>query len=130
MGFTIYYTSTRSITPQEAEAIRMAVQKECEGRSWFSCEPPGFFPDLQDGRLIGGSKPNFRPHPDDKRAAESCGLPDGSLGDLLDILALLSREYAVDWELAHDYGPIGFIRVGIVDPRALAQIEAISAVAL
>jgi hypothetical protein len=126
MGFTIYYTSARSVTSDEAEAIRTAAKKACQGRSWLSCEPVCFFPDLQDGLLVGGSKPNFRPHPEDKRAAESSGLPDGKPSDLLDILADLSREHSVDWDLMHDYGPVGSIRGGIVDPQALAQIEAIA----
>jgi hypothetical protein len=126
MGFTIYYTSARSVTHAEAEAIRAAAETACEGRSWLSCEPVCFFPDLQDGLLLGGSKPNFSPHPKDKHAAESSGLTDGKPGDVLHILARLSREHAVDWELMHDFGPIGFIRGGVVDPETLAQIEAIA----
>src|SRR5689334_22263789 len=104
MSFTIYYTSARSVTPEEAEAIKSATQRECQGRSWLSCEPINFLPDLQDGRLIGGSKPNFKPHPGDKRAAKESGLPDGGPQDLLDILARLSREHSIDWELMHDFG--------------------------
>ena len=126
MGFAIYYTSARSVTPEQAEAIRAAADKASDGRSWLSCEPLHFFPDLEDGKLFGGSKPNFRPHPDDKRAAESSGLPDGKPTDLLDILARISREHEIDWELMHDYGPVGSICSGIVDPQALAQIEAIA----
>src|SRR4051794_14891023 len=86
MGLTIYYASARPVTPEEAESIRVTAQKYCEARSWLSCEPVSFFPDLQDGVLMGGSKPNFRPHPKDKSAAESSGLPDGKPADLLDIL--------------------------------------------
>ena len=126
MSFTILYTSARTVTPQEAEAIRAAATKACAGRSWLSCEPLDFFPDLLDGKLLGGSKPNFRPHPEDKRAAECSGLPDGKLSDLLEILASISREHKVDWELMHDYGPVGPIRGGIIEPQTLAQIEAIS----
>jgi hypothetical protein len=130
MSFTIYYTSARSVTPEEANAIRGAAQNECKGRSWLSCEPLSFFPDLRDGMLIGGSKPNVRPHPKDKLAAQSSGLPDGKPGDLLDILARLSRAHAIDWELMHDYGPIGSIRAGVVEPQTLAQIEALSGIRL
>jgi len=130
MGFTIYYTSARPVTPEEAESIKAAAQKYCEGRSWLSCEPVSFFPDLQDGILMGGSKPNFRPHPKDKSVAESSGLPDGKPADLLDILGRVSREHALDWELMHDHGPIGFIRGGVVDTKTLAQIEAIAEIGL
>ena len=126
MGFSIYYTSARPVTPDEAEAIRSAATKACEGRSWLSCEPVHFFPNLQGGKLLGGSKPNFRPHPEDKRAAERSGLPDGKPSDMLDILASISREHKIDWELMHDYGPVGSIRGGSVDPEALVQIEAIA----
>ena len=128
MSFTIYYTSARSVTPEEAERIKSAAHRECQGRSWLSCEPINFFPDLQDGMLIGGSKPNFKPHRDDKRAAKESGLPDGGPQDLLDILARLSREHSVDWELMHDFGPIGTIRSGTVDPKVLGQIEAIGGI--
>jgi hypothetical protein len=126
MGFTIYYTSARTVTLQETEVIRTAATKACAGRSWLSCEPLNFFPNLYDGKLLGGSKPNFQPHPEDKRAAEISGLPDGRPGDLLEILAGISSEHKVDWELMHDYGPVGSIREGIIDPQALAQIEAIA----
>jgi hypothetical protein len=126
MSFSIYYTSARKVTPEEADAIRAAATEASKGRSWLSCEPVDFFPDVHDGKLLGASKPNFRPQAEDKRAAESSGLPDGKPSDLLDILASISREHKVDWELMHDYGPVGSIREGVVDPEALAQIEAIS----
>ena len=126
MSFTIYYTSARHVTDEEAEAIKSAAQRECQERSWLSCEPVGFFPDLQDGMLIGGSKPNFNPHPEDRRSAEASGLVDGGPRDLLEILARLSGEYSLDWELMHDFGPLGSIRGGLVDPQALAQIEALA----
>jgi hypothetical protein len=125
MSFTIYYTSTRSVTREEAEAIRLGAQQGCQGRSWLSCEPISFFPDLQDGRLIGGSKPNLKPRREEKRAVEDPGLPDGRPRDLLEILARLSREHSVDWELMHEYGRIGRIQGGAVDPKALDEIEAL-----
>jgi hypothetical protein len=126
MSFTICYTSARPVAAEEAEAIRSAAQRECQGRSWLSCEPVHFFPDLQDGLLIGGSKPNFAPHPEDRRSAETSGLPDGGPRDVLDILARLSREHSVDWELMHDYGSLGSIRGGVIDHQALARIEALA----
>jgi hypothetical protein len=130
MSFTICYMSARAVTELEAEAIRAAAQKECEGRSWLSCEPVSFFPGLQNGILMGGSKPNFAPHPEDKRSAQSSGLPDGKPADLLNILARISCEHAIDWELMHDYGPIGSIRGGVVAPETLAQIEAFADIGL
>ena len=128
MSFTIYYTSSRSLTPEEAKAIKSAAKRECQTRSWLSCEPINFFPDLQDGMLIGGSKPNLKPHRDDTRAAEDSRLPDGGLQDFLYILARLSQEHSVAWELMHDFGPIGTIRGGTVDPKVLGQIEAIGGI--
>src|SRR5436190_14551554 len=128
MSFTIYYTSARSVTREEAEGIRQRAQQECLGRSWLSCEPISFFPDLQDGRLIGGSKPSLKSPRADKRAAEDSGLPDGRPRDLLEVLALLSREHSIDWELMHEYGPIGRIQGGAVDPKALDQIEALGGI--
>jgi hypothetical protein len=86
----------------------------------------GFFQNLSDGRLFGGSKPNFQPHPDDAAAAAREGLPDGNLRDLLEVLCQLSRDHAVDWEFSHDYdpGPIGFIRGGVCETRLRHQVEA------
>jgi len=76
--------------------------------------------------LVGGSKPNLAPHPKDKRSAQKSGQPDGSVKDLLDTLARISREHSIDWELMHDYGPIGFIRRGTIAPQTLPQIEALA----
>lgn len=124
MGFTVYYRSTRPVVPAEADAIRRAADAANEGRTWLGCEPVSFFPG-DDGHLLGGSKPNFQPHPDDAAAAASEGLPDGTTRDMLDILCCLSRDHSVDWALGHDHDPaIGFIRAGVCDENALAQIEA------
>jgi hypothetical protein len=126
MGFTVYYRSTRPVSPEEADAIEQAADRLCRGRTWLGCEPVGFFAERADGRLFGGSKPNFQPHPDDAAAAAREGLPDGTTRDLLDILCRLSREHGVDWEISHDYsnGPVGTIRDGIADGDVLSQLEA------
>jgi hypothetical protein len=96
-----------------------------EGRTWLMCEPLCFWLDENDGHLMGGSKPNFFPHPDDAASAASTGLPDGTLRDLLDILCQLSRDHGIDWEISHDHsdGTIGLIRDGICDPEVLTQVE-------
>jgi hypothetical protein len=124
MGFRIYYRSTRPVTPEEAAAIREAAEQACRSRTWLSCEPVSFFEgeDEDAGHLLGGSKPNFSPHPDDVASAASEGLPDGDVRDLLDILCTLSRDHGVDWEITHDHepGPVGHVRGGICD-RALEQ---------
>lgn len=125
MGFTVCYCSMRPVTPAEADALRQAARVACEGRTWLGCEPVCFFAGDDDGHLFGGSKPNFRPHPDDVAAAAREGLPDGTTRDMLDVLCRLSREHTVDWALSHDHDPaIGFIHAGVCDDQALAQIEA------
>jgi hypothetical protein len=127
MGFTIYYCSTRRISPARANAIRRAATALTAGRTWLSCEPVGFFQGQRDGRLLGGSKPNFLPHPDDVAAAPRSALPDGTVSDLIDILCQLSRDHEVNWEFGHDHdpGPIGFIRGGVCEQRLREQLEAI-----
>jgi hypothetical protein len=127
MGFTIYYRSTRRLSPARANAIREAATALTAGRTWLSCEPVGFFQGQRDGRLLGGSKPNFLPHPDDVAAAARSTVPDGTVRDLIDILCRLSRDHAVDWEFSHDHdpGPIGFIRGGVCEQRLREQLEAI-----
>jgi hypothetical protein len=68
MGIAIYYTSTRTLTPAEADRVRAAAAAAAiTGHSWLSSEPVHFFPGLQDGKLVGGSKPNFTPHPGDSQ---------------------------------------------------------------
>ena len=125
MGFTVYYRSTRPVAPAEADAIRQAARVATENRTWLGCEPVHFFPGDDSGHLIGGSKPNFQPHPDDAAAAARSGLSDGTTRDMLDVLCRLSRHHGIDWELSHDHDPaIGFIRSGIYDDSALDQIEA------
>jgi len=127
MGFTIYYRSTRPIDKPEADAIRQAARAASAGRTWLSCEPVHFFVGDDDEHLLGGSKPNFQPHPDDVASAAGSCLPDGTARDMIDVLCRLSREHGVDWALSHDHDPaIGDIRGGVCDEDALGQIEALA----
>jgi hypothetical protein len=127
MGFSVNYRSTRPVAAEVAVAIEKAGHELCRERTWLSCEPVNFVADPDDGRLFGGSKPNFMPHPDDAASAASQGLPDGTTRDLLDVLCQLSRDHGVDWEISHDYsnGPIGHIRAGTCDDAVRAQVEAL-----
>ncbi len=125
MGFSINYRSTRPVSQAETAAIRAAARDACQGRTWLSCEPVVFFTDSEDGRLLGSSKPNFRPHPDDVASAARAGLPDGTASDMLDVLCRLSRDHGIDWEISHDHsdGPVGVIRAGVCDGEVLSQVE-------
>jgi hypothetical protein len=125
MGFEVYFRSTQPVDKPVTDAIIDAADAANEGRTWLSCEPVYIF-NREDGHLEGGSKPNFRPHPDDAASAASEGLPDGTVRDMLDILCQLSRDHGVDWEISHDHsdGPIGYIEGGVCDDEVLAQIEA------
>jgi hypothetical protein len=116
MGISLYFTTTRDVTETEADAIRTAATRACAGRTWLSAEPVHFFPGLPGGKLVGGSKPNVSPHPDDRRAADAAGLPDGGPPDVIDVLCQLSRNHSVDWQLSHDFGEMGTIRGGVADP--------------
>lgn len=128
MGFTVYYRSTEPLESDKAEQIRFALRAENEGRTWLSCEPAHLFQDQADGHLLGGSKPNFTPHPDDIASAEADGLPDGTLMDVLRILCDISEVHGVDWEFSHDHdpGPIGSIMNGMPDSRLVGELEQIS----
>jgi hypothetical protein len=127
MGFSVYYRSTRPVSPAEIDAIDQAADRLCRGRTWLGCEPVGFHPQ-DDGHLFGGSKPNFQPHPDDVASASREGLPDGTTRDLLDVLCQLSRDHGVDWEISHDHsdGPIGYIRGGVCDGEVERQVGALA----
>lgn len=126
MSMSIYYTSTRSLPPEEADAVRGAATAANRGRSWLSSEPVHFFPALRDGKLAGGSKPNLGPHPDDAKSAASSGLTDGAPRHVVEILSQLSREHSVDWELSHDFGSLGFIRAGVPDAGLIDQVDALA----
>ena len=131
MGFTIYYRSAEPLNPNTADAIREATHSANTGRTWLNCEPVHFFFDDGEGHLLGGSKPNFMPHPDDVASAAKQELPDGTTRDMLEILCQLSREHGVAWEITHDHsdGVVGYIREGICDDEVLAQIDAFSELA-
>lgn len=74
-----------------------------------------------DEILSGGSKPTIEPDANDVASAATEGLPDGTVNDLLDVLAAASTEYSVDWEISHDHSPepIGFIINGNKDPMLI-----------
>lgn len=126
MGFAVSYVLTEPVPPDIETAIIRESQSLSSGRTWLSCEPP--FLMNHDGVITGVSKPNFFPHPDDVADAASEDLPDGTLNDLLDILCQISKQFGVDWEIAHDYsdGPLGYIRSGVCDEDVRDQIEAFS----
>lgn len=129
MGFSVWYSLTEQVSPEKEQAILDAIKTLRHGRTWLSCEPPSLH--NHDGILSGSSKPNFMPDPDDVESAESEGLPDGTLNDLLDILCRISRQFAVDWEISHDDldGPLGYIRGGACEEAVYARCKAISELA-
>jgi len=126
MGFAFSYRTTRPINPDEAEAVRAACEAASAGRTWLGCEPLFLHVD-EDGHLIGFSKPNVQPHPDDAAAAERAGVPDGTLRDAVDVLCRLSREHGIDWRIGHDYVPeLGLIRAGACDASVMEQVETLA----
>jgi hypothetical protein len=96
VGFTVYYRSTRPLEPSQAEAIDRSAAELYRGRTWLHCEPVSFFPGPADGHLVGGSKPNFLPHPADAESASRSGSSDGTARDMLDVLSRLSRDHGLD----------------------------------
>jgi hypothetical protein len=124
MGFAVAYQTTEPISPALQREMLDKINSLSSGRTWLSCEPPCLF--NNDGALMGISKPNFSPHPDDVASARAEGLPDGTLIDLLDILCELSRDFDIEWEISHDYseGPIGYIRNGVCDDDVRTQCTA------
>ncbi len=124
MGFAVAYQTTEQISPALQRQLIDAMNDLSVGRTWLSCEPP--FLMNEGGTLVGASKPNFAPHPDDVSSAKSEELPDGTLNDVLDVLCELSRRFDVDWEISHDHsdGPLGYIRNGVCDDEVRTQCDA------
>jgi hypothetical protein len=123
MGFAIQYKTTELISPALQTEMIDAANTLSKGRTWLSCEPPCLFDNI--GKLVGFSKPNFLPHPEDVASARAEGLPDGTINDVLDVLCALSRQFDIEWEVSHDYadGPIGYIRNGICDDEVRTQCD-------
>lgn len=126
MGFAIAYRTTESVNDELASRLIAAASAASAAHTWLSCEPPIL--QIDDGHLLGISKPNFMPHPDDIVSAEAEGLPDGTVNDLLDLLCKWSYDFGVDWEISHDYsdGPLGYICEGVCDREVRIQCEAFS----
>lgn len=124
MGFTIYYRSTKQLDETASAAVKGRASQLCDGRSWLSCEPVGFWAS-EDGHLEGGSKPNFMSQLDPEELAEAEGMPDGNAMDMLDILCTLSQEFGIDWEISHDEsdGTVGLIHDGVCDPEVKQRVE-------
>lgn len=128
MGFTVYYRSTEPVSQSIRESIEDYLDNSCEERTWLSCEPILFFGNGGSvEHLMGGSKPNFDPHPDDIASAEKEGSPDGTLQDVVDILCQVSAQFKVDWDFSHDHdeGPVGSIINGQSDEELKNLVEGI-----
>ena len=131
MGFTVYYQTTRPVDEAVAKQIEARTNQLCEGKSWLSCEPVLFFQRNQsDGLVAGGSKPNFDPDTNDIREANQNGLPDGTIRDVVEILTMLSSEFQLDWNFAHDHdpGPVGTIQNGVADRDLMVLLESFAQV--
>jgi hypothetical protein len=129
LGFAVSYRSTKPVEPSKFTRVQSVISKSVRGRTWLSSEP-AWVMHQDDGHLIGASKPNMQPDPDDAAAARSESLPDGTIADVVQILCDISQAEGIDWELSHDHssGPIGLIRNGIADPNVLTEIETIAEV--
>jgi hypothetical protein len=129
MGFAIAYRTTEPVNDELGSQLMALATAACAAHTWLSCEPPIL--QFDDGHLLGVSKPNFTPHPDDIASAEMEGLPDGTVNVLLDLLCKTSALFAVDWEISHDYsdGPLGYIRNGVCDSNVRMQCETFSQLA-
>ncbi|MCE9545747.1 MAG: ankyrin repeat domain-containing protein [Planctomycetia bacterium] len=126
VGFTVWYRSSNPHSDADRIAIERAAADLCQGRTWLSCEPVFFFADSGDGRIVGGSKPNFTPHAEEIKSADATGLPDGTIRDAVDVLCQISRIHGVDWEITHQEGGdwIGHIRAGDAEKELLDRVSA------
>jgi len=130
MGISIQYRSLHPVGAEQADAVRDAAHEANAGRTWLSCEPVFFYPKevAKSDHLLGSSKPNLSPHPDDVEAASRMDLPDGGFQDVLEILCQLSREFQIDWEIQNDFVPnsVSYIRDGACDSNLNDLAETIS----
>lgn len=126
MGYAISYTSLTPVSEPDFAEIQLITKGLNGAYTWLSCEPIWFSRD-SEGYLTGFSKPNFDPHPDDRRSAEAEGLPDGTLRELLDGLCLISRRFGIDWQIGDDHAEeIGFIRGGDFDDAVWRHFDSMA----
>ena len=121
MGCPLTYRTCRPLSPEEEEAVRLAIDAFNLGRSWVLTVRR----DNRDGHLTCVMEPgdDSPGHPAGGKAPRWPGAYEAQC--LLDGLCGISRDCRVDWEIHDPYGlrPIGTIRSGrcLADPEAQAE---------
>lgn len=122
MGFSVHYITTDVVSPRLQSEIEAAVEELVAARSWMSCEPPYF--SVEAGHLAGSVKPLLS---EPANLADEEDLPDGTLGDALEVLCVLSLRFEIEWEVGHDHiESVGFIRQGRMDLELASQADVLS----
>ena len=117
MGIMFEYQSQEKVSDEVASAILAAVH-EPDSQPWILCEPIHFYGSSgEQGRLLGASKLNLQPHPDDRAAAQVYLSDRDDLTFVVDRLCQWSREHGVDWNVLVEGEQVGEIVAGESDQQ-------------
>lgn len=120
MGVGLYYRAVGPVAPDVAQAVRAESASVGRGQPWVLCEPPHFF-DAEDGELVGGSKLNLMPHPEEL-ADLRANLPERSdLRVIFHSLTDWATRFGLTWELDVDDAHLCRIEPGD-DPDQHAEL--------
>jgi hypothetical protein len=129
MGVCLYFRTRGPINPTAEQAIRADVSHVGPGQSWILCEPPHFYPPEGDGILLGGTKLNLHPWPDEYREAMADPPERNDLDVLLAALTDWSARFELTWDLDIDGTPLGSIDEGDCPPGLADALQAVADVA-
>lgn len=120
MGVGLYYRAANTVPPDVVQAILAEAKTVNPGQPWVLCEPIHFF-GLDGNDLVGGSKLNLMPHPEELDELRDNPPERDDLQALLHALADWSTRFGVTWELDIDGTPLGAIEPGD-GPGSLAGV--------
>jgi hypothetical protein len=113
MGYDITFRTLEKISPALQREICEMAAREFSAKSWVQLTEPRL---EDDGEFLqGDTRVTVMPVREDVIDSRMGGHPDARLTDLLRVLCAISGTYDVAWEVAHDYGSLGFIQSGIAD---------------
>ena len=122
MNFILTYKTTEKISPQLQAEINQHLANLTNKRVWLHCEEPCLW--NSDGLMLGQSQLNLTP---DWLAIglEPSVKPKGTVLDLLEAIADVSRHFDVGWEVFDNYSllPLGLIDVGRCDENLQRYCE-------
>lgn len=129
MGVCIYFRSESPVTADVERAVRAASSESSDEQPWLYCEPPHFLVPFDTDGLLGSSKLNLMPHPEEAAEAATLNPERHDFHELLYRLCDWSTRFGIAWKLDIEDEPIGTIRNGECDASVTDAINGLADVA-